>query len=76
MLFRSTKLVNTAFNEIKTLPEIEQNIFAQNIIDEIRSEKKWDESFANSEDFLSSMANEALDEFNLKNTQELDISKL
>ena len=37
-----TKLLNSAFEEISKLPEIEQNIFARFIINEIESEKKWE----------------------------------
>ena len=35
-----TKLLDSAFKEAESLPKIEQNIFAQFIIDEIHSEKK------------------------------------
>ena len=39
-----TKLLNSAFEEISKLPELEQNIFARFIIDEIESEKKWEKN--------------------------------
>ena len=58
-----TKLLNSAFEEISKLPEIEQNIFARFIINEIESEKKWEKKFSNSEDLLSSLANTALNDF-------------
>ncbi|PRM94138.1 hypothetical protein [Aliarcobacter cryaerophilus] len=58
-----TKLLNSAFEEISKLPELEQNIFARFIIDEINSEKKWEKNLANSEDLLSNMANIALNDF-------------
>ncbi|PRM88746.1 hypothetical protein CJ671_08475 [Aliarcobacter cryaerophilus] len=58
-----TKLLNSAFEEISKLPELEQNIFARFIIDEINSEKKWEKNLANSEDLLSNMANIALSDF-------------
>ncbi|WP_066165084.1 hypothetical protein [Aliarcobacter cryaerophilus] len=58
-----TKLLNSAFEEISKLPELEQNIFARFIIDEIKSEKKWEKNLANSEDLLSNMANIALNDF-------------
>ena len=44
-----TQLLNSAFEQISKLPEIEQNIFARFIIDEIESEKKWEQNFANNE---------------------------
>lgn len=58
-----TKLLNSAFEEISKLPEIEQNIFARFIINEIESEKKWKKKFSNSEDLLSNLANTALTDF-------------
>ena len=58
-----TKLLNNAFEKISKLPEIEQNIFARFIINEIESEKKWEKKFSNSEDLLSNLANTALNDF-------------
>lgn len=71
-----TTLLDSAFKKIETLPEIEQNIFARFIIDEIENEKKWENSFALSEDLLENMANEALIEFDSKKTSILDLDKL
>ena len=58
-----TKLLNSAFEEISKLPEIEQNIFARFIINEIESEKKWEKKLSNSEYLLSNLANTALNDF-------------
>ena len=58
-----TKLLNNAFEKISKLPEIEQNIFARFIINEIESEEKWEKKFSNSEDLLSNLANTALTDF-------------
>ena len=71
-----TKLVNSAFEKISTLPEIEQNIFAQFIIDEIIEEDKWNKSFSKSEDILSQMADKALVNFNNNQTEILNIDSL
>jgi len=71
-----TKLVNSAFEKISSLPEIEQNIFAQFIIDEIKEEDNWNKSFSKSEDILSKMANEALADFNNNQTEILNIDSL
>ena len=70
-----TKLVDNMLEKISTLSEIEQNIIARNIIEEIEQEKIWSKTFANSEDSLESLALEALEEFE-KNPQPLDIEKL
>ncbi|MDX9743502.1 MAG: hypothetical protein RBT59_06755 [Arcobacteraceae bacterium] len=62
-----TQLLNSAFEKASLLNEIDQNIFARFILDEISSEKDWNNSFAQSEDELSTIANEALYEY--KNNQ-------
>lgn len=64
------------FNEVSSMSEIEQDIFARFILDEIHLEKKWNNSFSQSEDLLSSMADEALEDYSKKNTEILDIDKL
>ena len=66
-----TTLLETAFEKISALPEIEQNIYAKNLLEEIESEKKWDRSFSESEDLLSQMADSALKDFNNGNTKSL-----
>ena len=71
-----TKLLDSAFKEAESLPKIEQNMFAQFIIDEIHSEKKWDETFANSEDILAELADDALIEYKEGNTETINIDKL
>lgn len=71
-----TTLLNSAFEKITTLPEIEQNIFARFIIEEIEGEKQWDNSFSLSEDLLENMANEALIDFHNNKTSKLDVEKL
>lgn len=71
-----TKLLDSAFQRASLLPEIEQNIFANIILEEIDQEKNWDKSFSNSEDILASMANEAVENYNSKQTEILDIDKL
>ena len=71
-----TKLLDSAFNEVSELSEIEQNIFARFILDEIHLEKKWNNSFSQSEDLLSSMADEALSDYSMNNTEVLDTEKL
>jgi len=71
-----TTLLETAFEKISALPEIEQNIYAKNLLDEIESEKKWDSSFSESEDFLSHMADNALEDFKSNNTTPLNQDEL
>jgi hypothetical protein len=71
-----TKLLDSAFKEAESLSKIEQNMFAQFIIDEIHSKKKWDETFANSEDVLAELADDALNEYKEGNTETINIDKL
>lgn len=71
-----TQLLESAFEKISNLPEMEQNIFAKFIIDEVESENKWDIAFSQTEDLLEEMANEALSDFEGKETESLDIDKL
>ncbi|MDF1880050.1 hypothetical protein JHD50_01835 [Sulfurimonas sp. MAG313] len=71
-----TKLLDSAINEIQDLPELEQNIMAKFILDEIHSEKKWDVSFSDSENLLASLADEALDSLEEGTTEQLNIDKL
>lgn len=58
-----TKLLEKAFEEASKLPELEQNALARWLIDEIISEKKWEKEFADTEDVLEKLAEEALMEY-------------
>jgi hypothetical protein len=71
-----TSLLEKAFEIASKLPTLEQNILARMILDEIKSEKRWDELFAESEDILAQLAAEALREEDQGKTTELDPNKL
>lgn len=71
-----TQLLEKAFKRASKLPEIEQNIMAKWLIDELKSEKKWEKLFAESEDILEKLADEALAELAQGKTKPLDIDKL
>ena len=58
-----TDLLESAFEKASKMSEIEQNIFAKFILEELESEKKWESSFAKSENVLERLANEALNDF-------------
>ena len=70
------KLLENAFNEASKLPEIEQNVIGRWLLDEIKADKKWEKLFAESEDVLEQLAQEALMEYKKGNTKDLDINKL
>ncbi len=71
-----TELLEKAFQEASILPELEQNALARWLIDEIIVEKKWERTFAESEDVLDILANEALKEYSEGKTKLLDINRL
>jgi hypothetical protein len=56
-----TTLLKKAFDEATKLPDVEQNALARWLLDELESEKKWEQSFAESEDVLEKLADEALE---------------
>jgi len=64
-------LLEKAIREVQKLPEEEQNELASVILEEIRYEKLWNESFKKSQEKLSQLANEALEEFKTGKTQPL-----
>jgi hypothetical protein len=65
-----------AFEEASKLPEEEQEILANWILEEIASEKQWDDRFRSSPDRLSALAEEALQELEADRTQDLDPDNL
>ena len=71
-----TKLLEKAFTEASRLPETEQNMVAQWLLDELASEKRWEKAFAESEDVLSQLADEALQEHRQGKTKPFDLDTL
>ena len=54
-----TKLLEQAVAKAQELSESEQNAIAQLVMDEIASERHWDELFAKTPEKLRNMANRA-----------------
>ncbi len=71
-----TKLLEKAFEEASKLPELEQNALAKQLLNELTAEKKWEKAFAGSEDILSRLADEAIEEHKQGRTKPLDIDSL
>ena len=71
-----TKLLKKAFEKASSLPEVEQNELAKWLLDELRSERQWAKAFAESEDVLERLANEAIQEKREGKTTSLDFSRL
>ena len=70
-----TKL-EIAFAEAAKLPVKEQEALANWILEEIAFEKQWTESFSNSQERLSRLADEALNEYQTGQATPLEPDKL
>lgn len=71
-----TQLLEQAFQEASKLTDVQQNIIARWLLDELLAEKKWDSLFAESEDFLANLADEALKEHRTGKTKSLGLDAL
>jgi len=58
-----TKLLEQAFAQASKLSQAEQDALAAILLDELKSEKRWAETFAQSQDKLAKLADEAVEEF-------------
>lgn len=67
-----TKLLKQAFDEAMQLPPAEQDTFGAWMLQELRSEQRWQGLFAQSQDLLAKMADEALAEHREGKTEPLD----
>lgn len=71
-----TQLLKKAFQEASKLPVVDQNALAKWLIQELESEKKWEIIFAESEDVLDRLADEAIKAYKRGKTKPLDIDRL
>jgi hypothetical protein len=71
-----TNLLQKAFDEASKLPEAEQDALGRALLDELASERRWEELFAASHDVLADLADEALAEHRAGHTKKLDPDKL
>lgn len=71
-----THLLKQAFAKASKLPDVEQNVLARWMIEELVSERRWDQAFAESEDVLSKLAHEALREHKQGKTKPFDSDRL
>ncbi len=67
-----TKLLEQAFAQASALPVDQQNAIANWLIEEIESERLWDESFAKSQDLLAEMGAKALEEHRRGETEDME----
>ena len=71
-----TKLLQKAFDEASKLPDAEQDALGRILLDELASERRWDDLFAGSHDLLAELADQALAEHRAGRTEKVDPSKL
>ncbi len=74
--YHMTRLLNKAFEKAALLPEPDQIAFANFLFAELTSDQRWQQAFANSQDALEQLAEEALAEHRAGRTIELDPDKL
>jgi hypothetical protein len=67
-----TRLLKKAFEEASRLDEAEQEAVGQWLLDELASERRWDDVFKGSRDPLAKLADEARHEHRAGQTQSLD----
>jgi len=66
--FAVTDLLKEAFAKAAQLPPAEQDALAAFFLEEMASEKRWQEAFSHSQEHLAKMAQEALAEFKIGKT--------
>lgn len=71
-----THMLEQALSKLNELPEERQNAIASLILDEIKDETCWEESFTRSQKELKSLANEAMKEHEEGNTEKFDLDSL
>ena len=69
-----TRVLEAALAEVAKLPPQEQDALATLLLDEIKSEQHWTESFSKSQEVLKNLADEALAEFRAGKAKPLDES--
>jgi len=71
-----TQLLKKAFQEASKLPVVDQNALAKWLLEELESEKKWEKMFAESEDVLDQLADEAIRAHKRGKAKPLNIDRL
>ena len=71
-----TKLFQRAFEEASKLPDGEQDALGRILLEELASERRWDDLFAGSHDLLAELGDQALAEHRAGRTEKLDPEKL
>lgn len=67
-----TEALKKAFQAASMLPDRDQDELAAAIIEELKADERWESAFAQSQDVLARLADEALEEHRTGATQTLD----
>jgi hypothetical protein len=71
-----TTLLSKAFEQATQLPDVEQNALAKWLLDELEADREWSKAFAESEDALNKLADEAIQAKRQGKTTPLDLNRL
>ena len=71
-----TKLLQEAFDQASKLSEADQDALGRILLEELASERRWEDLFAGSQDLLEELADQALAEHDAGRTEKLDPEKL
>jgi hypothetical protein len=71
-----TKLLSQLFEKAAGLPEDLQDQLAQEMLEEIEGEFRWDQTLANSQDKLEKLAEKAAQDFRAGRTKEMGFDEL
>lgn len=70
------KKVKQITDKLEELPKEERESFADFVLEELKSEERWSELFRGSDQALTNLANEALQEYKSGKTRKLDQDEL
>lgn len=70
------KLLGKALKELAKLPDSEQEALAKWLLAELESERRWDRAYAETEEELAKLADEALAEYRQGGTEDLAPNQL
>ena len=71
-----TELLSKAFEQAVKLPQALQDEIAEQLLEDIEGELKWDETLAKSHDKLAKLADQALKESKAGRTQKMGFDEL
>ncbi|MBI4752802.1 hypothetical protein HY793_00275 [Candidatus Desantisbacteria bacterium] len=71
-----TKLLEKVFNRVEMFPQTLQDDIAEQLMEDIEGEFKWDETLAKSHDKLAKLADYALAEFKTGSTKKMGFDEL